>query len=75
MIFSDPASRRIYVLTNKGLLEVFEQKDADHYNRVARYPTPLGSQAGLFVPEWGKVFVAVPAQGERKAEVQVLVTH
>ena len=74
-LFYDPASRRIYVLTNKGLLEVFEQKDADHYNRVARYPTPLGSQTGLFVPEWGKVFVAVPAQGERKAEVQVLVTH
>lgn len=74
-LFYDPARRRVYVLTSKGLLEVFEQKDADHYNRVARYPTPPGSQTGLFVPEWGKVFVAVPAQAEQRAEVRVYVTH
>jgi len=33
-------------------MEVFEQKDADHYDRIVRYPTPSGSQTGLFVPEW-----------------------
>lgn len=74
-LFYDPASRQVYVLTSKGFLEVFEQKDADHYNRVARYPTPPGSQTGLFVLDWGKLFVAVPAQGGQNAEVRVYRTH
>jgi DNA-binding beta-propeller fold protein YncE len=74
-LFYDPARRRAYVLTARGFLEVFEQKDADHYNRVARYPTPTGAQTGLFVPEWRELFVAVPAQGEQNAEIRVYVTQ
>ena len=74
-LFYDPGLRRVYVLTSKGFLEVFEQKDADHYNRVARYPTPPGSQTGVFIPEWEKLFVAVPAQGQQNAEIRVYVTH
>jgi len=69
--FYDSTRARVYVLTSKGFLEVFEQKDADHYNRVARYPTPPRSQTGLFVLDWGKLFVAVPAQGEQVAEVRI----
>jgi DNA-binding beta-propeller fold protein YncE len=74
-LFFDSSRRRIYVLTSKGSLEVFQQEDADHYNRIARYPIPLRSQTGLFVPEWGKLFVAVPAQGEQNAEIRVYQTH
>jgi DNA-binding beta-propeller fold protein YncE len=74
-LFYDSAGHRVYVLTSKQFLEVFEQKDADHYRRIARYPTPPGSQTGLFVPEWEKLFVAVPAQGEENAEVRVYVAH
>jgi DNA-binding beta-propeller fold protein YncE len=74
-LFYDSARHRVYVLTSKQFLEVFEQKDADHYDRIARYPIPPGSQTGLFVSDWGKLFVAVPAQGEQKAEVRVYVAH
>ncbi len=74
-LFYDSAKHRVYVLTSQQFLEVFEQKDADHYNRIARYPIPPGSQTGLFVPEWEKLFVAVPAQGEENAEVRVYVAH
>ena len=74
-LFYDSAPHRVYVLTSTGFLEVFEQKDADHYNRVARYPTPPGSQTGLFVPEWGKLFVAVRAQDEQSAEIRVYEAH
>jgi hypothetical protein len=65
----------VYVLTSVGYLEVFEQKDADHYNRIARYPTPSRSQTGLFVPEWGRLFVAVPAQNDQSAEIRVYQAH
>lgn len=74
-LFYDSARRRVYVLTAAGYIEVFEQKDADHYNRIARYPTPPGSQTGLFVPEWRKLFVAVRAQGKQNAEIRVYVTQ
>lgn len=74
-LFYDSARHRVYVLTSEGYLEVFEQREADHYDRIARYPTPARSQTGLFVPEWGKLFVAVPAQGNQLAEIRVYVTH
>ena len=70
-LFYDSQRGRVYVLTSKGLLEVFQQKDHDQYNRIARYSTPPRSQTGLFVPEWGQLFVAVPAQAEQGAEVRV----
>jgi hypothetical protein len=70
-LFYDSLRRRVYVLTSVGYLDVFEQKDADHYNRIARYPTPSRSQTGLFVQEWGKLFVAVPAQNDHSAEIRV----
>ena len=74
-LFYDSALRRIYVLTAEGYLEVFGQKDPDHYDRVARYPTPAGSQTGLFVPEWGKLFVAVRAQSGQSAELRIYQAH
>ena len=49
-LFYDSARHRVYVLTSTGYLEVFERKEADHYDRIARYPTPSRSQTGLFVP-------------------------
>src|SRR5215469_6457998 len=74
-LFYDSDRRRVYVLTSVGYLEVFDQKDADHYNRIARYPTPSGSQTGLFVPEWGRLFVAVRAQSGENAEVRIYQAH
>jgi len=74
-LFYDSGRRRVYVLTSQGYIEVFEQKDADHYERMARYPTPLRSQTGLFVPEWGKLFVAIPAQNDKSAEIRVYQAH
>jgi DNA-binding beta-propeller fold protein YncE len=74
-LFYDSVRRRVYVLTSVGYLEVFQQKDADHYNRIARYPTPSRSQTGLFVQEWGKLFLAVPAQNDQSAEIRVYRAH
>jgi DNA-binding beta-propeller fold protein YncE len=74
-LFYDSARRRVYVLTAEGYLEVFQQKDTDRYDRIARYPTPPRSQTGLFVPEWGKLFVAVPVHGEQRAAVRVYQAH
>ena len=74
-LFYDSSRGRIYVLTSQGFLEVFQQKNSVHYDRIARYPTPAGTQTGLFVPEWGKLFAAVRKQGEQSAEVRVYQAH
>lgn len=74
-LFYDSARHRVYVLTSEKYLEVFEQKDADHYDRIARYPTPSRSQTGFFVPEWGKLYAAVPAQSGQAAEIRVYQAH
>jgi DNA-binding beta-propeller fold protein YncE len=74
-LFFDSQRGRIYVMTSKGYIEVFQQKDPDHYDRIARYPTPPHTQTGLYVPEWGKLFAAVQRQGEQDAEVRVYQAH
>jgi DNA-binding beta-propeller fold protein YncE len=74
-MFYDSRRGRVYVLTSQGFLEVFQQKDPDHYDRIARYATPLHTQTGLFVPEWGKLFAAVQKQGEQSAEIRVYQAH
>ena len=70
-LFYDSARGRIYVLNGLGSIDVFRQKDADHYDRVASLPTPPGSRTGLFVPELGTLFVGVLKQGDKNAEVRV----
>ncbi len=74
-LFYDSSRGRVYVLTSQGFLEVFQQKDPDHYDRIARFPTPPRTQTGLFVPEWGKLFAAVQKQGEQSAEIRVYQAH
>jgi len=74
-LFYDARRGGVYVLTSQGFLEVFQQKDPDHYARIARYPTPPHTQTGLFVPEWGKLFAAVQRLGEKSAEIRVYQAH
>jgi DNA-binding beta-propeller fold protein YncE len=74
-LFYDTAKARIYVLTSQSALDVFQQTDPDHYERIARYPTPPHTQTGLFVPEWNKLFAAAPRQGDESAEIRVYETH
>jgi DNA-binding beta-propeller fold protein YncE len=70
-LFYDSAKRRIYVLTSQGAIDVFQQRDGNHYDHIARINTPAHAQTGLYVPEWGKLFAAVPNSGDQGAEVQV----
>jgi DNA-binding beta-propeller fold protein YncE len=80
-IFYDASKGRVYVLgqtvssgLGSGLMDVFQQKDADHYDKIASYPTGSGAWTGFFVPEWGTLFVSVRGQGERSAEILVYET-
>jgi DNA-binding beta-propeller fold protein YncE len=70
-LFYDPARNRVYVIGGQGFIDVLQQKDPDHYDRIARYPTPAGTRTGLFVAEWGRLFAAAPHRGTQGSEILV----
>ena len=45
-----------------GLVEIFQQKDPDHYEKVGTVPTGWGAQTGFFVPAQLKLYVATRRQ-------------
>lgn len=73
-VFFDAASKRLYLSCGEGFLDVFEQKDADHYARLTQIPTAVGARTSLFAPDLGLLFLAVPHRGEQKAELRVFKT-
>jgi DNA-binding beta-propeller fold protein YncE len=67
----DATHRRIYASGGEGFLGVYEQRDADHYDPLARIPTAYSARTSLFVPALNRLFVALPRQDNRDAEIQV----
>jgi len=52
-----------------GVLEILQQKDPGHYEKVGTQPTGFGAQTGFFVPALGKLFIATRReQGRKPAE-------
>ena len=70
-LFYDSDRSRVYIIGGQGFIDVLQQKDADHCDRLGRYPIPAGTRTGLFVPDWGKLFAAVPHRGEQVSEILV----
>lgn len=70
-LFYDATRGRVYVIGGEGFVDIFEQKGADEYERADRIATAPGARTGLFVPEWRKLFIAVPHRDEQRAEVRI----
>jgi DNA-binding beta-propeller fold protein YncE len=85
-MFYDASKGRIYVLARiiqkdnprapgPGIIEVFQQKDPDHYEKIETIQSGFAAQTGLFVPEWNKLFVATRHQpGGASGEILVYGT-
>jgi DNA-binding beta-propeller fold protein YncE len=83
-IFYDAAKSRIYVLGNDikgeaqrvgpGSVQVFQQKDPDHYAKIAQYPTGPGAWTGFFSADLGEIFVATRKEGDKSSELLVFET-
>ena len=66
----DAQHKRIY-LAGDGFLDVFEQKDADHYALLAKIPGAFRAKTGILVPELNRYYLAVPHHAGKDAEVRV----
>lgn len=70
-VFYDAARKRLYVSGGEGFIDVFQNDDANRFTRVARVPTAAGARTSLFVPDLGRLFLAVPHRGSQRAEIRV----
>ena len=71
----DRARKRIYVPGAEGYIAVYQQKDADHYELIAKVPTAPGAKTCLLVPELNRLYIAVsPGEGKYGARVLAFET-
>jgi WD40 repeat protein len=70
-LFFDAGRKRLYVSGGEGFVDVFQQRDADHYERLTKIPTRPVARTSLFVPELNRYYVAIPRDGEQQAEIRV----
>jgi DNA-binding beta-propeller fold protein YncE len=66
----DPADGRIYV-AGDNYLDVFQEKDPNHYALLARVTGGYRAKTGIIVPQWHRYYLAVPHHGHQIAEVRV----
>ena len=66
----DAQHKRIY-LAGDQFLDVFEQKDPDHYVLLAKIPGSFRAKTGILVPELNRYYLAVPHHDGKEAEVRV----
>src|SRR5439155_23485341 len=70
-IFYDGTRQRIYISGGEGFIGIVQQQDADRYRTLTKIPTASGARTSFFVPELGRLYLAVPHRGTQKAEVRV----
>jgi YVTN family beta-propeller protein len=66
----DAKTKRIY-LAGDGFVDVFEQKDPDHYSLLAHVPGSFRAKTAILVPELNRYYLAVPHHDGKEAEVRV----
>jgi len=66
----DAKRKRIY-LAGDQFVDVFEEKDPDHYALLAKIPGSFRAKTGTLVPEWNRYYLAVPHHENHEAEVRV----
>jgi len=64
----DAQHKRIY-LAGDQFLDVFEQKDADHYALLARIPGAFRAKTGFWCPKLKSLLSGCPASCGKEAEV------
>src|SRR6266404_4076254 len=66
----DAKSKQIYV-TGSDFVDVFHQKDADHYEQVGQIASAFRAKTAILVPELKRYYLAVPRHEDKVAEVRV----
>ena len=65
----DPATKMIYIACADGVVNVFRQVDADHYEAAGSVATGYRGKIGILVPELHRYYVASSKQGAVPAQL------
>jgi hypothetical protein len=74
----DADRKRIYVTSGEGFIFLYQQIDADRYQRFAKIPAAIGARTVAYIGQVGKhnsFHLAVPARANRGAELWVHETR
>jgi DNA-binding beta-propeller fold protein YncE len=74
-LFYDAARQQIYAVCGEGLVSVIKQRGPNEYEDAGNVKTAIGARTGLFVPDLGVLYVAVPARGGLQAEIRAYAAH
>ena len=66
----DVNTKRIY-LTGSDFIDVFQQKDPDHYELVGQVPSSFRAKTAILVPQLKRYYLAVPRHDDKSAEVRI----
>jgi len=69
-VWYDAARKRIYV-TGNGTIAIYDQKGADDYAPMVKVASETDSQPSVWVPQFNRLYISVPQDGNRDAEVLV----
>jgi len=67
-LFFDARRRQLYASCGEGFIDVFEQKDPDHYVLKEAVKTAAKARTAFFDGE--RLYLAVPRRGDQRAEVR-----
>jgi DNA-binding beta-propeller fold protein YncE len=70
-LFFDQKHKNIYATGGEGFISVYRQIDANHYVASAKIATVPIARTSLYVPEWNRLYVALPKQESKSAEVRI----
>ncbi|HWW51324.1 MAG TPA: YncE family protein [Verrucomicrobiae bacterium] len=75
-LYYDSSHKRVYIPGGQGSIDVFQQRDAGHFEHLARIPSVIGARTAGYTPKIGKkgqnrFYLAVPNTPGRDAAVWV----
>ncbi len=71
-LWLDAKRKRLFASCGDGQLCVLKVVDADHVEPLEKVETPKGAKTCLYVPETGKLYLAVPRQeGKEGPEIRI----
>ena len=66
----DSSRKRIY-FAGTLFIDVFQQADDDHYDRIGHIPTSFRAKTAILIPELNRYYLGVPHHENQTAEVRV----
>lgn len=70
-VFYDAVTRRLYLSCGVGTISVFANLGRCSIEKIGEVATARGARTSLFVPAWGRLYLAVPASAGRPAELRI----